>query len=75
MQKIVLKVAAFVIAAAFIVGAAAALTACGDEEPPETGKSLSEVILSAQPEVRGYEWGPGVPKLTIEFPDRSAERM
>ena len=67
MQKIVLKVAAFVIAAAFIVGAAAALTACGDEEPSETGKSLSEVILSAQPEVRGYEWGPGVPKLTIEF--------
>lgn len=67
MQKIVLRIAAFIVAATFVVLAAATLTACGEEEEPETGKSLSEVILSAQPEVRGYEWGPGVPKLTIKF--------
>lgn len=67
MQKIVLRIAAFIVAATFVVLAAATLTACGEEEEPETGKSLSEVILSAQPEVRGYEWGPGVPRLTIRF--------
>lgn len=67
MQRSLKRTIALVIASILVVCGCMFFSACGDEEGENEAKSLTAV--GAVMEVRGYEWGPGVPSITIEFAD------
>ena len=68
-----LKKVAILIAGVLSVGAIGALAACTPKEPQaEKHDPVAMTASRAYAVVQGYEWGPAVPKVVVEFPENAS---
>lgn len=59
------KIILSVLACAAALGCAAGFAACNRDEEPHTAVAMDAARTCI--EVRGYEWGPAIPKVVVEF--------
>lgn len=63
------KLVSLLLAVLLLFGALGALTACSKEETPREPADIKATKASVV--VWGYEWGPAIPKVIIEFPEEA----